>query len=323
MGNNITCIAPPNGAQVFDTKGRRWTKPPLLEKAKSLAASLDRNLVVQTEDSVQIFSLDVLESETTAKEEELSHVYPLGEKYAVCLRIDRRLTILELETLRSLLPGVDTPFLEPSSTNPPVPDCKWYCRGLVAEFGVSTVVHGWGSLASLPRWTESGEEDALLGGSSPAGRRIATLYDLPVRELRVKEGAGGTILAKLPLGDDCYEGRGVAYGLAFDSETRFYLKVDGSGCHLKIPYDIIPSGRYPYTIKRGEPALLSQPRATSPYTLDANCEWVLDGQSRRICWIPPDIMWRGSGGHFWVGASLVMLGSDSVVRKLTFRDPDC
>ena len=323
--NNITCITPPNGVQVFDTERCRWTKPPLLEKAKSLAVSLDRNLVVQTEDSVQIFSLDVLGSETAGKDEELSHMYPLGEKHAVCLRIDRRLAILELETLRILHPHVVTLLPKPSPREPPAPDCESSGRGLVAEFGVSTVVQAWRSLASLPRWAEGAEEDAILGGSSPMDTRIATLYGLPVRELRVKEGADGTILAKLPLDDGCSEGKGVAYGLTFDSETKFHLKVDGSGYHLKIPYDIIPSpsGRYPYTIKRGEPAPLSQPRATPPYTLDAGFEWVLDGESRRICWIPPDIMWRGSGGHFWVGPSLVMLGSDSVVRKLTFKDPDC
>ena len=252
VGNKIGCITPPNGVQVFHTLDHRWTKPPLPEKAKSLAVSLDENLVVQTEDSVQIFSLDILESETTRKDEELSHAYPLGENHAVCLRIDRQLTILELETLRSLRPGVDTLLLEPSPTKPPAPDCELRGRGLVAEYGVSTVVQAWGSFTSLPRRTGGAEEDAILGGSSPMGTRIATLYGLPGRELRVKEGADGTILAKLPLGDNSSEGEGVAYDLTFTSETRFCLKVDGSGYHLKIPYDIVPSssGRYPYTIKQ-------------------------------------------------------------------------
>ena len=315
VGENIVCVTPPNGVGAFDTKGHGWTKPPLLEKAKSLAVSLRKDLVVRTEDSVQIFSPDVLERKANRKDEGLSHVYPLGNKHAVCLRIDRHLTILDLETLRSLRPGVDTSLL----------DCESCGRGLVAEFGVSMVVQAWGSLASLPRRTGGAEGDALLGGSSPMGTRIAALYGLPGRELRVKEAADGKILAKLPLEDDSSEGKGVVYDLTFDSETRFYLKVDGSGYHLKIPYDIItsPSGRYPCTITRGEPVPLSAPRKTSPYTLDANCEWVLDTGSRKICWIPPDIMQRGSGGHFWVGASLVMLGSDSVVRKLTFKDPDC
>ena len=139
VGENAVFITPPNGVQVLDIKNRRWTKPPLLEKAKSLATSLDRNLVVQAEDSVQIFSFDVLTSNPSGKDGQLSHTYPLGEKYAVCLRIDRQLTILELETLRILRPGVDTLLLKPSPTKPPAPEHEPCCRGLVAEFGVSTV----------------------------------------------------------------------------------------------------------------------------------------------------------------------------------------
>jgi hypothetical protein len=186
-------------------------------------------------------------------------------------------------------------------------------------------VQDWRSDVPLPRWTEGAEEDALLGGSSPTSTRIATLYGLPQRELRVKEVADGTILAKIPLEDNSSTGTGIAYDLTFDSETRFHLKVDGPGYHVKIPYDIIafPSERYLYTITQGKPVPLSQPRATLPYTLDVNCEWVLDTQSRKICWIPPDVMRRSSGGYFWAGASLFMLGSDGEVRKLSFKDPDC
>ena len=32
---------------------------------------------------------------------------------------------------------------------------------------------------------------------------------------------------------------------------------------------------------------------------------------------------RGDGSHFWSGLSLVMVRDDGVVRKLTFKDPDC
>jgi hypothetical protein len=96
IGNKIVCVTPPNGVRAFDTPGHHWTQPPLLEKAKSLAASLNRNLVVQTEDSVQIFSFDVLASDTSGKDERPSHVYPLGENHAVCLLANRHLTIIEL-----------------------------------------------------------------------------------------------------------------------------------------------------------------------------------------------------------------------------------
>ena len=335
VGEKIVCITPPNGVQVFntpappnvvqgfDTPDLNWTEYPfLLQKAKSLAESLDRNLVVQTEDSVQIFSFKVLTGEPNWGTGVLSHVYPLGEKHAVCLRIDRRLTIIELETLKSLEPGVDSSSLVSSlmksSTSA---SCS---RGLVAEFGISMVVRSWRTLAPLPRWAEGAEGDTLLGGLSPTCTLNATLYSLPRRELRVNAAENGTTLAMLRLEDDGPAGTGVPYDLAFDSETRFYLKVDAPGYHLKITYDIItsPSGQYPCTIKQGEPVPLSQPRTAPPYTLDVNLEWVLDGQSRKICWIPPDVMRRGSGGHFWAGASLVMFGSDGVVRKLSFKDPD-
>jgi hypothetical protein len=325
VGEEILFITPPNGVQVFNITGCHWTGAPLLEKAKSLAVSLDNNLVVQTEDSVQIFEFKVLKDDTSKKGEQLSHMYPLGENHAVCLLIGRHLAVIELETLRRFRPDVDTPPVESLLAKPPTSAPGSCSRGLVAEYGVSRIVQDWRSGAPLPRWAEGTEEDALLGGSSPMGTRIVTLYGLPQRELRVKEAADGTALAKLHLEDHGSKRTGVAYDLTFDSETTFRLKVDGPGYHIEIPYDIIPSpsGHYPYTITQGKPVPLSQPRTTSPYTLDANCEWVLDRQSRKICWIPPEIMRRGSGGYFWAGASLVMLGSDGEVRKLTFKDPDC
>lgn len=68
---------------------------------------------------------------------------------------------------------------------------------------------------------------------------------------------------------------------------------------------------------------LSEPHAKPPYTLDTNYEWVLDTRSRKICWISPGDIRKGNGGHFWAGTSLVMVGEDGVVRKLSFKEPDC
>ena len=76
-------------------------------------------------------------------------------------------------------------------------------------------------------------------------------------------------------------------------------------------------------ITRGEPVPLLEPRVKPPYSLDANCEWVLDGESGKICWMTPGNLRRGDGGHFWAGLSLVMVGDDGVVRKVTFKEPDC
>ena len=145
----------------------------------------------------------------------------------------------------------------------------------------------------------------------------------PRRELHVKDAEDGTIIANLSLGEDNSE-MGEVYDLIFDSETGFHLKADGPGRHIQIPYDIIPSpsGPHSHTITGREPVSLSEPRATPPYALDANCEWVVDAESRKICWISPGNVRRGNGGHFWAGLSLVMVGGDGVVRKVSFREPD-
>jgi acyl-homoserine lactone acylase PvdQ len=84
-----------------------------------------------------------------------------------------------------------------------------------------------------------------------------------------------------------------------------------------------PSECYSHMIIKGEPVPMTEPREIAPYALDAKCEWVVDAESRKICWIPPGNIPRGNGGHFWVGLSLVMVGDDGVVRKLSFKEPDC
>ena len=321
-GEEIVCITQPTGVQSFNTKSYNSTNPPLLDAAASMAVSLNRNIVARTKDSIQVFSLDVLKSGKIRDVVRLSHVYPLDENHIICIvQPTRNLALLELETLRELRPEDDTsplrslPLYQSPSVRSP------FGRGPAAEFGVSVVIEAWESGTPLPEWTESTNEDGLLCGLSPERTHIVTIYGSPRRGLRVKDAKDGTILANLPLDDDLATGE--VYALTFDSETRFHLKIDGPGQHIQIHYDITasPSGSYSHTITKGEPAPLPEPRKTSPYSLDANFEWVLDTESRKVCWIPPRNIRRVSGGHFWVGLSLVMVGDDGVVRKLSFKEP--
>ena len=325
-GNEIVCITPPSGVQLFDTKSHTWANnPTLLDAATSVAVSLNRNLVVQDKNFIQIFSIDALRSDEAHNDIHPSHVYPLGENHIICIiQPNRHLALLNLATLRELHPNNNTSTLVTLLTDQsPPPHAPPVCR-LVTEFGISVVMQAWVSHTPLPEWVESAEEDAPLSGLSPECTRIVTLYNSPRRELRVKDAKDGIILANLPL-EDVNLGMGEVYNLAFGSETRFYLKMDGPGGHTQIPHDIIasPSGNYSHTITKGEPELLSEPRVTPPYSLDVNCEWVVDAESRKICWVSPGNIRRGSGGHFWAGLSLVMVGDDGVVRKLSFKEPDC
>ena len=318
-GKRIVCMTPPSGVQLFDAKSCCQTEnPPLLDAAISVAVSLDRNLVVQTKDSLQIFSLDVLASCENHKNIPLSHIYPLGEKHIICvLQPNRHLTLLELETLRE----PDESTLPPRSL---LVNHLSSAPELVAEFGVLAIAQAWESGTPLPEWTGAIEEDAPLSRLSPEFTLVVTVYSSPRRVLWVKDAKDGTVLANLsPEGEGF--GTGEIYDLTFDSETRFYLNMDRSGQHVQIPCDVIasPSGNYSHTISRGEPVTLSEPRGKPPYTLDASCDWVVDAESRKICWVSPGNIRRGNGGHFWAGLSLVMVGDDGVVRKLSFKEPDC
>ena len=300
--------------------------PPLLDAATSVAVSLNRNIVAQTEDSIQIFSLDVLKTRKESNGLHPSHVYPLGGKHIVCLlQPNRHLAVLDLRTLRELRPNDNTSSLGSLHTNRSPSARASFSRGFVAEFGISVVMEAWRSGTPLPEWAEAADEDTPLSGLSFDCTRIVTLYRSPRWELRVKDAKDGMILANLPLGDgDLGTGMGEIYDVTFDSTTRFHLKIDEPGQRIQIPYDIIPSpsGPHPHMIVKAESAPLSEPRAKPPYTLDANCEWVLDAESRKICWISPGNVRRGNGGHFWAGLELVMVGGDGVVRKLSFREPD-
>jgi WD40 repeat protein len=314
-GNVIACITQPRGVRLFDIKS--WDpigNPPPLEAATSVAVSLNRNLVAQNEDSIKIFSFGVLTSGEARDDVRVSHIYALGEKHIVCLQSNGHLAILELRTLRKLRPNDNinqSPFVG-----------ALFLRGFVAEFGVLAVMEAWRACTPLPEWVEAagGPWSAL----SPSGTWIVTLYRSPCRKLRIKNARDGTVVTNgLLLGDDDLE-MGEVYNITFDSENAFHLKVNGPWRHFQIPYEIIPSPSRPHSdaIAIGEPVPLLEPRATPPYTLDGNCEWVVNAEHRKICWIPPGNVRRGNGGHFWAGLSLVMVGDDGVVRKVCFREPD-
>ena len=296
----------------------RWTETsPLLGAAKSVAVSLSRNLVVQTKDSIQIFSIDVLAAGRTHNSVHSAHIYPMGESHIVCLQPTRHLTLLSLETLQEIHPNDGALLLRSLLGDQPASAHASFGHGSVAEFSVSTVMEAWQSGTPLPEWA-----DTSLSQLSPNGTRVVKVYNAHPQELRVKDTNSRTTLAKLPL-EEAGVGMGKVYDLIVDSETRFHLKIDGPGWHVQIPYNITtsPSGRYSHTITKGEPVHLSEPQPTPPYTLDVNCEWVMDAESRKICWISPGDIRRGNGGHFWAGPSLIMVGDDGVVRKLTLKEP--
>jgi hypothetical protein len=329
VGKEIVCVTPPIGVQPFDTISYDWTSsPPLLDAAISVAVSLNRNLVAQTKDFIKIFSTDVLASGETRSDTRVSHVYSLGEDYIICVvQPIRRIAILELETLREVRRDDETlPFwsLPPDETK----FDHTISNPFDQKFEILKAMRAWWSDTSLHERVELPDEDTprLLYGLSPAYTKIAILHaESTQMKIWVNDAKHGGLLASLPLKSPHLIGEEV-YDLIFDSETSISLKIYGPGLqHVSILLDITPSSSsgLSHTITRREPIYLSKRRATPPYILDANCEWVLDAQSRKICWITPGNLRKGNGGHFWAGLSLVMVGDDGVVRKISFKEPDC
>jgi len=323
-GKEIACITLPTGVQPFDTTSYDWiNNPPLLNAAASVAISLNRNLVAQTEDSIQIFSTDVLTSGEAQNGQRVPPgIYPLGESYIICvLQPTKHLALLELETLRELSHDDKTLPFGSLLTNGLQSLLVYISPGIKAvDFYPQTAM--WLGISLLNPILISRVAPRLWCRFSPTCTKILTVKDSLLPGCQINDAKNGDVLAKLVL---CSSLRESVCGLTFDSETRFYLEIDGPE-HVLIPYDITASpsdSRYPYMITEGEAIGPSEFRTRRPYTLDANCEWVLDAQSRKICWISPGNLRRGDDSHFWIGSSLFMVGDDGVVRKVSFREPDC
>ena len=324
VGNEIACITLPSGVQSFSTESFSWTNnPPLLSAATSVAVSLNRNLVVQNRDSIQIFSVDVLTSHEVTDDARPPRVHPLGKKHALSvLQPDRHLIVFELESLRELHPDdITLPFESSLPTQPPSSRAS-PCPEFVVD--LPEAVQMWRSGTPLPRWAEIDDEAKLLYEFSPACTKLVVVLNRAIgRRIWLHDAKSRCTLAVLDRGDSSLGDREV-YDITFGSESRFYLEVDGPGQHVKIPYDITAplSDMHCHTITEGNPMSLSKPQAP-PYTLDANREWVLNVESKKICWIPSGNIRRGGGGYVWAGSTLVMVGDDSVVRKISFKEPDC
>ena len=224
VGKEIVCVTPPNGVQSFNTESNDWTnRPPLLGAAASEAVSSNRNLVVQTKDSIQIFSIDVLASRDVHDHVHLSHIYPLSKEYILRLQQDRRPALFSLETLQELYPDDGTsPFgsvlhdLSPSAHTLRHP-------GLVAYFDFTKAIRLWKKRTPIREGSglAHGQMSRALCALFPG---CTTVLTVAAGFLWVTDAKSGVPLAMLHDND---LGGGEVYDIALDSETRFYLKVEG------------------------------------------------------------------------------------------------
>ena len=170
----------------------------------------------------------------------------------------------------------------------------------------------WEFSHGYPQWTYSEPILPSVGNLSPAGTRLVTYGRdsdrrgcVGIWDMHCGKPSAWTETDDPPPID-----------IIFDSEVRFYLYGN--------------THREPYVIntvsQTDDPTIDSITRYTKQqldgqvleerYFLDDGREWVICG-SKRICWVPPGYI---GSSHCWAGSSLVMVGQDGTLRKLTFLE---
>jgi hypothetical protein len=176
----------------------------------------------------------------------------------------------------------------------------------------------WKLVEGAPKWTEwTIETDELpsAGAISPAGSRLVTFHSgCSTSYFRILDVYDGTHLAELDV--DCPS---PPLDITFHSENRFSFHYDTH----HVLYDVTSSLHAPpHSIIRGErlPLVGVGQARKRQYCVDDDHEWVVDG-SQRICWIPPGYIGPVEPSYCWAESSLIMVGQDGTLRKLTFRGP--
>ena len=172
-------------------------------------------------------------------------------------------------------------------------------------------------LQRRPRWTLPTKELPSAIKFSPACTRLVTFHNGRSRSsVRVWDAYDGRHLAWMSIDDPHAP---CPLNVTFDSEDRFYF-YDNTHREPHVINTAFQTGN-PNThfITRCAKERLNELDLEDRYCLDDGHEWVVCG-SRRICWIPPGYIRSGRVSHYWNGTSLVMVGRDGVLRKLTFLE---
>ena len=311
----LVCGTMTHGLQLFNFSTRRWRYLNHPTAIKSVF-TLSNGTVVATVlgSGIQLLSLD----EGYAPSRQLIPPTLSVEHFdedriitVVPITCDR-IIFLESSTMlqRLTIPG------EYHSRHTPV-----LCASLKNTMAVHSFAKGgeehlqlWKFGNQLPEWTVGAKDRPSIGRISPSGTRLVTFswYSPTYGYVCIWDVDNGRLLAELR-----HPGPTCPLDITFDSEDRFYSHHDT----YRILYVVAsppPLGAQNHSIAhRGQLPLVSQ-ELRRQYYVDDSHEWVISG-THRICWIPPGFIGSVAASHCWVGSSLVMVGQDGTLRKLTFR----
>ena len=172
----------------------------------------------------------------------------------------------------------------------------------------------WEFSCQHPRWTVRTNEPPSVGSLSPACTRLVTFHNGRSRSfVRVWDSHNGRSLAWMSIDDPHAP---CPLDITFDSEDRFSFYHNTHHEPHVINTAFQTGNPNTHFITRCAKQQLDERVLEERYCLEDGHEWVIFG-SRRICWIPPGYI---GPNHCWAGSSLVMVGQDGTLRKLTFHE---
>ena len=244
-------------------------------------------------------------------------VHPVGKGTAIAVVpvTDDRVILLETATMSQVL---SIPDHSVATDHAVVLDVSLEHKVAVGYFqeGDKGYLQMWEFSHHHPRWIVSTGELPSLGRISPACTRLVTFHDRLLQgDVRVWDVYGGGLLVSMVT--DRYL-TPCPLKITFDSEDRFYFH---HNTHRE-PYVINAAPLFrdlssTYSITRCAKQELEGQVWEKYYCLDDGREWVLCG-SQRIFRIPLGYIASDPASHCWAGSSLVMVGQDGTLRKLTF-----
>ena len=167
-------------------------------------------------------------------------------------------------------------------------------------------LRSWVFLMRGPRWTVEVNGVAKIGRISPLGHRLVTLHTTAhASRVYVWNAQTGQLDAQL-------EDTPLPLDIQFTSDEEFCLHYDTYYVSHSFPHWTSP------TQGVGDPpSFPERPEEIQHLDVDDTHEWVVSGL-KRVCWIPPGYIGSSQHSYCWAESSLIMVGQDEILRKLTF-----
>ena len=325
----FVCGTESHGLEMFDISKRRWRHFQYPGRITFTSFLPDGTVVAEVVGSgIQILSLDDGHAASQQPILPLPTVRAFDQDRIIAFPSASRdrIILLELATMSQLstIPPYDSLFTY---------DTEILCASLEYHMVVYCCKEQYCGYLELRdfhhetlRWAVKTDTQPSIGRISPSGTWLVT-YEVAISQgiISARNARNGNIQARLSVVHQN------PYDITFDSKTRFYLH------HIAYRISYVFSSSEP---ENGSHSLRDISRAFFPshsitclerlplfeelrsrfYDVDNTREWVI-GDSKRICWIPSGYIGSGRPSYWWFGHSLVMIGQDGKLRKLTFQVP--